>query len=267
MHVRARSHHLAGGQGQGQKHALTSDGARGDGFSARGLQWAPDSSTLVAIKVAAPKRWPPRQLDLVEHFPDGHHEPRHSRRPYPKPGDPLPRPTLVLFRRHGRGSPKPMPQYSEGEGSPTDQRRLRVEASGGRIKPVDGQFAVLDLDSGSVGVDGGSRRASEQQKDEGAAEVEEEEVLGWERIAVAGRLFPGPSRSRVLAGPRQLRGPELDLSWGEQGSDDDDARGEGGETDDEGENEDEDEDEGKNKNKNKENKNNDKEQYKGQKQR
>ena len=36
---------------------------------------------------------------------------------------------------------------------------------------LGGKFAVLDLDSGSVGVDGGSRKANEQQKDEGAAEV------------------------------------------------------------------------------------------------
>ena len=77
-----------------QLERLTTDGAPGDAYSPE-VHWAPDSSAFIARKVRDGSH---RKVSFLEVAPTDQIQPRLHTHTYLKPGDPLPKPVLHLFR-------------------------------------------------------------------------------------------------------------------------------------------------------------------------
>lgn len=96
---------------------LTTDGAPGDAY-APDVQWAPDSSAFIARKVRAGSD---RKVAFLEVAPTDQIQPRLHTQTYLKPGDPLPKPILHLFRIADRRGSRvddtlyPNPYTEDGE--------------------------------------------------------------------------------------------------------------------------------------------------------
>ena len=96
---------------------LTTDGAPGDAYAPE-VHWAPDSSAFVARKVRAGSD---RKVSFLEVAPIDQIQPRLHTQTYLKPGDPLPRPVLHLFRVADRRGSRvddtvyPNPYTEDGE--------------------------------------------------------------------------------------------------------------------------------------------------------
>ena len=96
---------------------LTTDGAPGDAYAPE-VHWAPDSSAFVARKVRAGSN---RNVSFLEVAPIDQIQPRLHTQTYLKPGDPLPRPVLHLFRVADRRGSRvddtsyPNPYTEDGE--------------------------------------------------------------------------------------------------------------------------------------------------------
>ncbi len=66
----------------------------------RSVAWSPDSAAFV---VCSTTEFAPRQVTIVDSSPDDRLQPKLIQFEYIKPGDPLPQPKPVLFRRQGDG--------------------------------------------------------------------------------------------------------------------------------------------------------------------
>ncbi len=96
---------------------LTTDGAPGEAYAPE-VHWAPDSSTFIARKIRAGSD---RKVSFLEVAPTDQVQPRLHTQTYLKPGDPLPRPILHLFRVADRRGSRvddtfyPNPYTEDGE--------------------------------------------------------------------------------------------------------------------------------------------------------
>ena len=96
---------------------LTTDGATGDAYASE-VHWAPDSSAFMARKV---RTGSDRKVSFLEVAPTDQIQPRLHTRTYLKPGDPLPKPLLHLFRVADRRGSRvddtlyPNPYTEDGE--------------------------------------------------------------------------------------------------------------------------------------------------------
>lgn len=78
----------------GTTRQLSRDGAPGDAYAGK-IHWAPDSSAFVVARIRSGSD---REVTVIESTPTDQVQPRIKTFRYLKPGDPLPKPRLAVFR-------------------------------------------------------------------------------------------------------------------------------------------------------------------------
>jgi dipeptidyl-peptidase-4 len=133
----------------GEERRLSEDGREGNAYGR--LEWAPDSRTLVAWRVAAGDR---KEVYLIRSSPPGGGRAQFESRYYALPGDRFPRHELNLFDMAGRKQVKPEVDAFEHESAiprlrwSRDGRRFawqQVDRGHQRLRVIE-----VDCDTGAV---------------------------------------------------------------------------------------------------------------------